>query len=85
MIHNERTLELKATPEQVWAVLGRYMHIHEFSPGVKSVDALTDDNGGMGSTRRCHFNDGTSVARVFRIQHDKSSIVHPTIRIFKTV
>ena len=61
MIHNERTLEVDAAPEEVWAVLGRFMHMHEFSPTVESVDALTDDNGGMGSKRRCHFQDGTSV------------------------
>lgn len=61
MIHHERTLDIAATPDAVWAVLGRFMHIHEFSSRIKSVDALTDDNGGVGSTRRCHFTDGTSV------------------------
>ena len=61
MIHNERTLEIDATPDAVWAVLGRFMHIDEFAPLVKSVDALTDDEDGMGSKRRCHFDDGTSV------------------------
>ncbi len=61
MIHNERTLDIDATPEAVWAVLGRFMHIHEFSSRVRSVDALTDDDDGMGSKRRCHFDDGTSV------------------------
>ncbi len=61
MIHHERTLEIDATPEAVWAVLGRFMHIDEFAPLVASVDALTDHEDGMGSKRRCHFDDGTSV------------------------
>ncbi len=61
MIHNERTLDIDATPDAVWAVLGRFMHIHEFSSRIDSVDALTDVDGGVGSKRRCHFSDGTSV------------------------
>jgi len=61
MIHHERTLDVDATPEAVWAVLGRFMHMHEWSERVDSIDALTDDNGGLGSMRRCHFDDGTSV------------------------
>ncbi|NIZ61021.1 SRPBCC family protein [Sedimentitalea sp. CY04] len=61
MIQFERTLEIDATPEAVWAVLGRYMHIDEFAPLVKSVDALTNGEDGVGSKRRCHFDNGTSV------------------------
>ena len=61
MILNERTLDIDATPDAVWAVLGRFMHIHEFSSRIDSVDALTDVDGGVGSKRRCHFSDGTSV------------------------
>ncbi|NKB67367.1 MAG: DUF1857 family protein [Candidatus Latescibacteria bacterium] len=61
MIHNERTLDVEATPEEVWAVLGRYMHMHEFAPRIESIDALTDGEDGVGSQRRCHFSDGTSV------------------------
>lgn len=61
MIHYERALEIDATPEAVWAVLGRYMHVDEFAPLVKSVDALTSGEDGVGSKRRCHFDNGTSV------------------------
>jgi len=61
MIHFERTLEIDATPDVVWAVLGRFMHIDEFAPLVKSVDALTDGEDRIGSKRRCHFDDGTSI------------------------
>ncbi len=37
------------------------MHIDEFAPQVKSVDALTDGEDGVGSKRRCHFENGTSL------------------------
>lgn len=61
MIHYERTLEIDATPDDVWAVLGRFMHIDEFAPLIKSVDALTDGEDGIGSKRRNHFDNGTSL------------------------
>ncbi len=61
MIHHERTLNIDATPEAVWAVIGRYMHVDEFAPFVTSVDALTDGEDGIGSIRRNHFDDGTSM------------------------
>jgi carbon monoxide dehydrogenase subunit G len=61
LIHHERTLDIDATAEAIWAVLSRFMHIDEFAPLVKSVDALTEGADGIGSKRRCHFNDGTSL------------------------
>ncbi len=61
MIHFERTRNIDATPEAIWAVIGRFMHIDEFAPKVKSVDALSEGEDGIGSKRRCHFDDGTSV------------------------
>ena len=61
MIHFERSLTIDASPDAVWAVLSRYMHIDEFAPQVTSVDALTDGENGVGSKRRNHFANGTSV------------------------
>ncbi len=61
MIHYERALDIHATPDAIWAVIGRFMHIDEFAPLIKSVDALTDGDDGIGSKRRCNFNDGTSL------------------------
>lgn len=61
MIHHERLLEIDTTPNAVWAVLKRFMHIDEFAPQVKSVEALTDGANGIGSRRRCHFANGTSL------------------------
>jgi len=77
MIHFERTLDIDASPEAVWAVLGRFMHVDEFAPLVKSVDALTDGEDRVGSKRRCHFENSNSVVeevtkweanRRFRVQ-----------------
>ncbi|MFA3915745.1 SRPBCC family protein [Ruegeria hyattellae] len=61
MIHFERTLSIDATPDEVWAVLGRYMHVDEFAPQIASVDALTEGDDGLGSKRRNKFANGTSV------------------------
>lgn len=61
MIHFERTLDIDAAPEAVWAVVGRFMHIDEFAPLVTSVEALTEGEDGLGSKRRCYFSDGGSV------------------------
>ena len=61
MIHLERTFDINAAPDAVWALLGRFMHIDEFAPLVESVDALTDGEDGVGSKRRNNFADGTSI------------------------
>ena len=61
MIHHERTLDVDTTPDAVWAVIGRFMHIDEFAPLVRSVDALTNGEDGMGSKRRCNFDNGSSI------------------------
>ena len=61
VIHHERTLKIEAAPDAVWAVLGRFMHIDEFAPLVKSVDALTDGEDGVGSKRRNNFDNGSSM------------------------
>lgn len=61
MIHHERSLTIDATPDAVWAVLSRYTHINEFAPQITSVDALTEGEAGVGSKRRNHFANGTSL------------------------
>ena len=61
MIHFERTLKIDAPSNAVWAVLGRFMHIDEFAPLITSVDALTEGEDRIGSKRRNHFNNKTSV------------------------
>lgn len=61
MIHFQRSLTIDAAPEAVWAVLSRYMQIHEFAPQIASVDALTTGDIGLGSKRRNHFANGTTL------------------------
>lgn len=61
MIHFQRDLMIDATPDAVWAVLGNYMHIDVFAPLISSVEALTQGEDGLGSRRRNHFENGTSV------------------------
>ncbi len=61
MIKFQRTHTINATPDAIWAVLGRFMKIDEFAPLIQSVDALTEGEDGVGSKRRNHFADGTSV------------------------
>lgn len=61
MIHFKRDRAINATPEAVWSVLGNYMQIDEFAPQITSVDALTSGEIGIGSQRRNHFENGTSL------------------------
>lgn len=61
MIHFERSLTIDAAPDAVWAVVSRFMHIDEFAPQIASVDALTRGDVGLGSKRRNHFKNGTSL------------------------
>lgn len=61
MIHFQRSRTIDASPQAIWAVLGRYMHVDEFAPLITSVDALTTGDDGLGSKRRNHFENGTSV------------------------
>lgn len=60
MIHVEKTLEVNTTSQQVWSVLGRFMHIDEFHPRIAKVDALSEAQVGVGARRKCTFKDGTS-------------------------
>lgn len=61
MIHHEKRLEIDASPKAIWAILSRFMHIDEFAPQVTSVEAMTTGDNGVGSKRRCHFRNGTSL------------------------
>ncbi|WP_170606143.1 hypothetical protein [Ruegeria arenilitoris] len=61
MIHLERSLETRARRQAIWATSSRFMHIDEFAPKVKSVDALTNDPVGVGLKRHCHFEAETSL------------------------
>lgn len=61
MVKCSRSIQLDATPEEVWGVIGRYMLANEYSPLVVSVEALTTGEDGIGSKRRNFFENGTSI------------------------
>ncbi|GAA6209468.1 hypothetical protein NBRC116601_27610 [Cognatishimia sp. WU-CL00825] len=61
MLNCSRSIELDATPEEVWAVIGRYMQAEQYCPLVVSVEALTTGEDGVGSKRRNFFENGTSI------------------------
>lgn len=61
MTHRSCMVEINATPQDIWAVISRYMHIDEFAPFVKSTDALTSGDNGVGSKRRNNFENGTTM------------------------
>ncbi|WP_050604243.1 SRPBCC family protein [Ruegeria sp. 6PALISEP08] len=61
MIHHERSLEIDANPERIWAILSRFIQIDEIAPQIAQVEALTYGATGIGSRRRCYFENGTSL------------------------
>ena len=61
MIHLERSLEIEATADDVWEVLGNFMHADEFAPEIDSIDALTKGADRVGSKRRSNFTNGSSL------------------------
>lgn len=61
MIHIQKNYIINAKQDAVWQKLGDYMHVDEFCPLVASVDALTQGKDGVGSKRRNHFTNGTSI------------------------
>ena len=61
MIRLERTRDLKATPDTVWAELSRFMHMDDIAPMVTSVEPLSSELSGMGAKRRCHFENGSAM------------------------
>lgn len=61
MISYQRSLVIDASPDAIWQVLSRFMHIDEIAPLITSVEALTTGAPQVGSRRRCHFKDGGSL------------------------
>lgn len=57
----ERTYVIDAAPEAIWAALADYMNVDNFCPGISRVEALTHDENGLGSRRRNHFPNGSSL------------------------
>ncbi len=56
-----RTKLIDASKAAVWSALGDFQWIGNYHPYITSVDLNTEHNGGLGSQRTCHFNDGTQI------------------------
>lgn len=61
MIKFQRSLMIDATVDEVWAVLERFMHIDEFAPQIARVEALSQNDAGLGAKRRNIFENGGSM------------------------
>ena len=53
-----RTIEAPAA--DVWHVLADFAHVDLHHPAVERVSMLSESQQGVGTTRICHFYDGTS-------------------------
>lgn len=66
------TILIPADSKVVWPLLEDFFGIGNFHPYITSVDELTDGKMGVGSSRRCHFNDGTHVVETIAEWYDKA-------------
>lgn len=57
----KRTISIDASREAVWAALANFQAVGDFHPYITNVDLITANNGGLGSKRKCYFNDGSTI------------------------
>jgi len=50
-----------ASSPEVWEILADFGGVHRFHPLVERSPLLSDNNSGVGATRRCEFYDGKSI------------------------
>jgi len=55
------TKRLSLPAEEVWRHLGDFSGIARIHASVESADLLSENNEGVGASRKCHFYDGNSV------------------------
>lgn len=49
---------IKASPEKVWELIGKFEGLHKWAPGIKEAKA---EGSGVGATRTVTFNGGGSL------------------------
>ena len=54
------TRTINAPSSKIWAVLSDFSNIQMFHPNVQDVDQLSENDRGLGATRRCNFYGGGS-------------------------
>ncbi|MEO1028748.1 MAG: SRPBCC family protein [Pseudomonadota bacterium] len=57
----EKTLRLKAKPEDVWTKFKDWGGVWRFQPWVVRSPLLSETSEGVGASRRCEFTDKTSI------------------------
>lgn len=57
-----RTIDAPAT--ETWRAIADYAHVDAYHPAVERVSMLSDSQSGVGTTRICHFYDGTSATEL---------------------
>jgi hypothetical protein len=54
----ENSIQIEASPEAVWRVLGALDALDQYDPGVKKSELLAGPNEGVGAARRCDLAPG---------------------------
>lgn len=65
------TVPIPAPSKDVWPLLEDFFGIGNFHPYITSVDELTESKMGVGTSRRCHFVDGTQIVETVIEWQDK--------------
>lgn len=72
---------INADLDTIWAQIADITLVENWHLGVKRADLLSENETGLGATRRCNFYDGTDVVEEFIGFEDKRQ-VHVQIREF---
>lgn len=54
----ETTIQIARTSNDVFNTINDFGSVHEWNPFVRTVNLLSDNNGGLGSERICYFYNG---------------------------
>lgn len=54
----EATIKIARSSREVFNTINDFGSVHQWNPYVRTVDLLSENNGGLGSERICYFYDG---------------------------
>ena len=54
----EATIKIARSSRDVFNTINDFGSVHQWNPYVRTVNLLSDNNGGLGSERICYFYDG---------------------------
>jgi mxaD protein len=58
LLHAEGSVELKESPDRVWAVVGDFLGIHRWHPGIKGTTLLEGENKQPLAVRQLDLGEG---------------------------